>query len=442
MTQGMEKLLHYVWKHRMFPLDGFRTEDGQVVEVLDVGLHNADAGPDFFNAKVRIGSQVWAGNVELHMKSSQWYQHGHHKDSAYDNVVLHVTSEIDSDVVNSRGEKLPQIKLEIPSSLQSDYEHLLTEDRYPRCFRIIPALPKFTLHSWLSALQTERLERKTEDILKRLSRCNGSWEDAFFQTLARNFGFGVNTDAFEAWASHIPLTAVDHHRDDLFQIESIFIGQAGLLSVDAYPERHRQAIAEDEYFQRMKSEYDYLAHKFSLQPMDSQMWRFLRLRPQNFPTVRLSQLATLHYNRKADFSHILECTSTDQIAAALQTQATDYWQTHYVFGEQSARSGKHLSRSSVDVLIINTVIPIIFAYGKYTSNSQLVNRAIDLMEELKAENNNIVRMWHECGLDVKSASDTQALIQLKKEYCDRKDCLRCRIGYQYLKAGSADSHLK
>ncbi len=429
----MEKLLHYVWKHKMFPLDGFLTQDGQFVEVLDVGLHNMDAGPDFFNAKVRIGSQMWAGNVELHMKSSQWYLHGHHKDAAYDNVVLHVACELDSEVRNSRDELIPQIKLDIPSTLRSNYEHLLSEDRYPRCFRIIPSLPKFTLHSWLSALQTERLERKTSDILQRLDHCRGAWEEAFFQTLARNFGFGVNTDAFEAWARHIPLKAVDHHRDDLFQIEAIFIGQAGLLCEEAFPERHRQAIVEDEYFTRMKSEYAYLAHKFSLQPMDSQMWRFLRLRPQNFPTVRLSQLAMLHYSRQADISHILECTSTEQIAKALQTQASDYWQTHYVFGEESMRSGKHLSRSSIDVLMINTVIPTIFAYGKYTSNDKLVDRALDLMEELKAENNNIVRMWHECGLDVTSASDTQALIQLKKEYCDKKDCLRCRIGYQYLK---------
>ncbi len=433
MTQGIEKLLHYVWKHRMFPLEGFRTQDGQVVEVLDVGLHNDDAGPDFFNAKIRIGSQVWAGNVELHLKSSQWYLHGHDKDSAYDNVVLHVVCETDSEVRNSHGELIPQTELAIPETLLEDYEHLLAEDRYPRCFRIIPSLPSLTVHSWLSALQTERLERKTSDILQRLDRCCGSWEDAFFQTLARNFGFGVNADAFETWARHIPLKAVDHHRDDLFQIEALFIGQAGLLSEEAYPERHRSAVAADEYFVRMKAEYGYLAHKFSLQPMDKGMWRFLRLRPQNFPTVRLSQLATLHYGRKADFSHILECTSASQIAAALQTQATDYWQSHYVFGGQSAHNAKRLSGSSIDILLINTVVPIIFAYGKYTSDNRLVNRALDLMEEIKAEDNNIVRMWRECGLDVNSASDTQALIQLKKEYCDRKDCLRCRIGYHYLK---------
>ena len=429
----MEQLLHYCWKHRLFPAVGLRTTDGEEVEVVDPGLHNSNAGPDFFNSKVRISGQMWVGNVEIHDKASDWFAHGHEKDTQYNNVVLHVVCEVDSEVRNSCGELIPQTVLPIPAALLSNYEHLLTEDRYPRCFRIIPSLPKVTLHSWLSALQTERLERKTTDILQRLDRCCGSWEDAFFQTLARNFGFGVNADAFETWAQHIPLKAVDHHRDDLFQIEALFLGQAGLLREEAYPERHRNAVAADEYFARMKAEYTYLAHKFSLQPMDSTLWRFLRLRPQNFPTVRLSQLALLHYNRKADFSQIMECTSTGQIAAALQTQATDYWQTHYLFGEQSARNAKRLSRSSIDVLLINTVIPTVFAYGKYTSSSQFMNRALDLMEELKAEDNNIVRMWRECGLEVNSASDSQALIQLKKEYCDRKDCLRCRIGYHYLK---------
>ncbi len=438
MTHGIEKLLHYVWKHKMFPLDGFCTLDGQPVEVIDPGLHNSDAGPDFFNAKVKIGGQLWVGNVELHLKSSQWYLHGHDKDSAYNNVVLHVVCEADTDVQNAAGEVIPQIELAIPDAVMSNYEHLLSEDRYPRCFRIIPSLSSLTLHSWMSALQTERLERKSGDIARRLGECGGSWEDVFFRTLARNFGFGVNADAFEVWAEHIPLNAAAHHRDDPFQIEALFIGQAGLLCDEAWPERRRKEVVADEYYIRLKAEYQYLAHKFSLQPMDNRLWRFLRLRPQNFPTVRLSQLATLYLSRKADFSRIMECTSAAQMADALQTQASDYWQTHYVFGEQSGRNAKHLSASSVDGLLINTVIPIVFAYGKYTSDAPAVNRALDLMEEIKAEDNNIVRMWRECGLDVNNASDTQALIQLKKEYCDRKDCLRCRIGYHYLKKNGKD----
>ena len=429
----MEKLLHYVWKHKMFPLGGFKTQDLSDVEVIDVGLHNSDAGPDFFNSKIRIGEQVWAGNVELHLKSSQWYQHGHDKDSAYDNVILHVVSDIDSEVRNSRGDTIPQIVLTIPATLKKDYDYLLSEDRYPRCHKVIPSISQLTLHSWLSSLQTERLERKTKDILHRLNECNGSWEDAYFQTLARNFGFAVNADAFETWAKSIPLYAVDRHRDDIFQIEAIFLGQAGLLNTDAYPMRNRNVISGDEYFQRVKAEYEYLAHKFNMVPMDSSLWRFMRLRPQNFPTIRISQLANMYFNRKASLSQVLECTTIDELSETLKTQVTDYWQTHYVFGEVSGKNAKRLSVASIELLLINTVIPIIFAFGRYSSNEEFVDRALDLLEQLKAEDNNIVRMWRECGLEVTNASDSQALIQLKKEYCDKKDCLRCRLGYHYLK---------
>jgi len=433
MTQGMEKLLHYVWKHRMFPMGGFRTQDSRLVEVIDTGLHNSNAGPDFFNAKIRIDGQMWVGNVELHVKASQWYSHRHDHDAAYDNVILHVVSDADCEVADSRGMTIPQVVLSIPPSLLRSYEHLLSEDRYPRCFRFIPSLPAITMHSWLSALQTERLERKTDDILRRLSSCSGSWEDAYFQTLARNFGFGINSDAFETWAKSIPIHAVDRHRDDRFQIEAIFIGQAGLLDASAMPERHREAMLADDCYMRLKAEYDYMAHKFGLRQIDGKLWRFMRLRPQNFPTIRLSQLAGLYFGRKASLSHILECTSLRQLSDALRTQVSDYWRTHYMFGEQSRANDKQLSRQSIEVLLINTVIPMIFAYGRYTSNDRLEARALDFMDELRAEDNNIVRMWRECGLEVSSASDSQALIQLKREYCDRKDCLRCRIGYHYLK---------
>lgn len=429
----MEKLFHYVWKHKLFPPRQLGTTSNENVEVVDVGLLNNDAGPDFFNAKIKIGAQLWVGNVELHIKASQWYQHGHDKDAAYDNVILHVVCNADCETHTSKGTIVPTLTIDIPEKLKNNYEHLLKEDKYPRCFRIIPELPKLTLHSWLSALHTERLERKTHDILRRLDECNGSWEDAYFLTLARYFGFGINTNAFETWSKSVPMRAVDHHRDDIFQIEAIFLGQAGLLDINSAPKHHHESMTADEYYQKISSEYKYLAHKFSLVPMDYKQWKFLRLRPQNFPTVRLSQLAALYYNRKAGLSQILECNTVKELEKALSTHATEYWQSHYLFGEESRKSEKKLSNASVESLIINTVIPMLFAYGKYKSSKEIMNRAIDLMEQIQAENNNIVRMWRECGLEVGNAADSQALIQLKKEYCDKKDCLRCRIGYQYLK---------
>lgn len=429
----MEKLLHYVWKHKLFPIKTLTTTDGRSVEVIDTGLHNHDAGPDFFNAKIRIDGAEWVGNVELHIKAGQWYQHRHDKDSAYDNVILHVVSESDQDVFNSQEQRLNQMVLTIPQHIKDNYSMLLREDHYPRCHRLIPEIDKLTIHSWMSALVTERMERKASDIYHRLQQNNGSWEDACFQTLARNYGFGINSDTFEAWAKSFSVQSAGHHRDDIFQVEAMFLGQAGLLNPLAIQERHRDNAEHDLYFNRLRSEYKFLAHKFGLTPINYTQWKYLRLRPQNFPQIRLSQMANLFHHRQGGMSELLECTTVAQLTKALDTQATEYWNTHYVFGEQHEPSTKRMSTSSRHLIILNTVIPLLFAYGKYKRKEIYVNRAIDLLEQLKAESNNIVRLWEECGLQVSNAADSQALIQLKKEYCDKKECLKCRIGYRYLK---------
>ena len=429
----MEQLLHYVWKHKMYPLGELTTTDGRTVEVIDPGLHNHNAGPDFFNAKVKINGTLWVGNVEIHDKSSDWHKHGHDHDSAYDNVVLHVAGVIDSKVQTTSGQILPQLQLDVPAKVQEHYDELLETDQYPPCYEIIPELSMLTVHAWMAALQTERLERKTEDIRRRAERCNGSWEDAYFVTLARNYGFGINGEAFEEWAYHVPLSAVGKHRDDLFQIEAIFLGQAGLLELDTVPAHYQKDALNEGYFAKLRNEYQYLAHKFSLQPMDRNLWRFLRLRPQNFPHIRIAQLANLYYERKANLSRLIECKTVSELQEMMRTHVTPYWETHYTFGSESAANGKNLSPFSLNLLLINTAIPMLFAYGRHASKEELCDRAFDLLEQLRAEENYIIRMWRKCGLEVKNAGDSQALIQLKKEYCDRKDCLRCRFGYEYLK---------
>ncbi len=429
----MEQLLHYTWKHKLFPLKDLTTNDGQFVEIIDPGLHNRNAGPDFFNAKVRIGTTMWVGNVEIHDKSSDWYLHGHDKDSRYDNVVLHVAAELDTEVMKSNGEYVPQLQLSVPEEVRQHYDELQRTDEYPPCYKVIPDLSALIIHSWMAALQTERLEQKTEAIRKRAERCNGSWEDAYFVTLARNYGFGINGDVFEQWAYNIPLNAVAHHRDDLFQIEAIFMGQAGLLELEAIPEYYQREALNDGYFAKLRNEYQYLAHKFSMKPIDFKLWRFLRLRPQNFPHIRISQLANLYYQQKAGLSQLIECETLDELKQVLKSQVTPYWETHYAFGSTSTKSEKHLSYGSINLLMINTAIPMLFAYGRHTTKEVLCDRAFDFLEQLKAENNHIIRMWQQVGLPVKSAGDSQALIQLKKEYCDKKDCLRCRFGYEYLR---------
>ena len=241
----MEKLLHYVWKHKLFPLKALLTTNSLPLEVIDTGLHNQNAGPDFFNAKVRIDGTLWVGNVEIHDRSSDWFTHGHDKDANYNNVVLHVAGIVDSEVLTEDGKHPPQLQLEVPESVRSNYEELIKADQYPPCYKIIPSLSKLMVHSWMSALQTERLEQKTETIKQRVTRCEDSWEAGYFVTLARNFGFGINGEAFEQWALSIPLHEVDHHRDNIFQIEAIFMGQAGLLDIEAVPKPYRDTARSE-----------------------------------------------------------------------------------------------------------------------------------------------------------------------------------------------------
>lgn len=369
----MEQLLHYVWKHKLFPLSALTTTIGQDVEVIDPGLHNSNAGPDFFNAKVRINGTLWVGNVELHTKASEWFAHHHDRDTAYNNVVLHVVEEEDNcQAITEDGQKPPQLVLPVPQKVKDNYEELLHTDAYPPCYRIIPNLSRLLQHSWMSYLQTERLQQKTE--------------------------------AIEARAK---AAAVTEHR----QLET----------------------AADAHFQSLSREYTYLAHKFNLTPIDGRMWRFLRLRPQNFPYIRIAQLVNLYCSRQCSLSLMANCQSLDDVRRMLSTGTTPYWHTHYTFGQESKTNDKQLSKASKDVLVINTVVPMLYAYGRHTASEKLCDRAFAFLEQLKAEDNTIVRMWQQCGLSVDNAGDSQALIQLKREYCDKKECLRCRFGYEYLK---------
>jgi len=419
----MEQLLHYVWKHKIFPLKELKTTTGQQVEVIDTGLANTDAGPDFFNAKLKLDGVLWIGNIEIHERSSDWFKHGHHADAGYNSVILHIASEIDTEISRSNGERIPQIQLICPEAVRTNYKELLETDSYPPCYRIIPSLPPFTAHSWMTALQMERFEQKATLLNERLKRCQGNWEDAFFITLARNFGFGLNGDAFETWAHRLPFRAVDKHRNDLFQIEAIFFGQAGIL----------EDSDGDGYYLRLKKEYTYLQHKFGLIPMDASLWRFLRLRPANFPHIRIAQLACLYHRAYGLLSRIMETETLQGVRDILKGGTSEYWLTHYTFGGSSPSRPKTLSNTSLDLLIINTVVTFLYAYGLHKGNRVLCARAGSFMEELKAENNYITRMWEQCGMKASNAADSQALIQLKKEYCDKKKCLYCRIGYEYLK---------
>lgn len=475
----MEHLLQYVWKHKLFPLQPLQTTGGLPVEVIDPGLRNSNAGPDFFNAKLKIDGTLWVGNVEVHSLSSDWFRHGHDRDRAYDSVILHVAGKVDADIVRPDGEPLPQLQLNCPDAVRTHYEELRNADRYPCCTEVIGALPKVAVHSWLTSLQTERLQQKALQIEKRLERCDRNWEDAFFVTLARNFGFGLNGDAFERWAGTLPFRAVDKHRDDLFQIEAFFFGQAGLLdeiasredvsnrpatpqvqtvhltasgTADALPAEakadglplHSRVtstletvpadLPADEYYFRLQKEYRYLRHKFGFDAqMQASDWRLLRLRPGNFPHIRLAQLAWLYRSGSTLFSRLMEGETLEAVRGMLAARTSDYWTEHYLFHKPSPRREKTLGAKSVDLLIINTVVPFLYAYGLHKADERMCDRALRFLDELKAEDNHIVRSWSAAGLAVTSAADSQALVQLRTAYCEQRKCLYCRFGYEYMR---------
>jgi len=430
MERKMEYLLHYVWKHRIYGDARLVTEYGEEIEIVDPGVHNMlDSGPDFFNAKLKIGGVLWAGNVEIHERSSDWYRHHHDKDDAYNNVILHVATTLDTEVCTHDGKRLPQLSLTVPPQLLANYRELQEEETYPPCYRIIPKVSALASHAWMSRLMVERLEEKTRRIDNYLQRTGGDWERTFFITLARNFGFGTNAQTFEQWAFSILPNAVGRHRDDPLQVEAFFMGQAGLLADGVVPAKRR-----DEYYQRLCVEYAFLKNKFNLQPIESSLWNFGRLRPQNFPHVRLSQLTRLYCDGGADFSRLLEAKDIKELHALFHAAATPYWRTHYCFGEGSSETEKELRKSSLNLLIINTAVPLLFAYGRKIKDEDLVERAFNLLEQLPAERNYITRSWEKAGLSVSHAADSQALIQLRQHYCDRKDCLRCRFGAEYLRS--------
>lgn len=400
----MEKLLHYAWKHKILPLRELKTTEGKPLEIIHPGMSNSDAGPDFFNAKVKIDGVVWAGNVELHLHASDWYKHRHQDDPAYNNVILHVCTKVDTEVTTQSGKILPQIELPIPEGLLENYQQLLATMDYPRCHRLIPTFDTLKIHGWMDALLDERLRDRASLVQERLKKANNSWEHAFLITLARNFGFSLNGDAFERWARIVPFNVASRLRNNLIQVEALFLGIAGLL----------EKVGDEAVIR----EYAYLKHRFGItEELQLADWRYLRTRPQNFPHVRIRQLAKLFQSERAKLSRILEAETLQALHECLHTEG--------------------LSVSSMNLIVINTIVPVLCAYAEYHGEEQYTERAIHLLESLKAEENYILRQWKQCGLKVSTAADSQALIQLKREYCDRTDCLRCRFGYEYLKASKS-----
>ena len=417
-----ESILHYVWQNKLFTSHDLHTTDGEKLEVVDVGRKNTDGGPDFFNAKIRIGETLWAGNVEIHTSSSEWYRHNHHIDRTYDTVILHVVLQADAEVNRGDGERIPQLVLVYPAQIDLNYEQLFSEQKWIPCSDKIGLVPTIFIQSWKCALLTERLEQKMNSIEKLLIENNQHWKEAFYITLARNFGFGTNSQAFESLAKSISISVLGKHKDNIIQLEALLFGQAGLLN----PEE------SDQYSIDLKKEYDFLKIKYGLQPIDGSQWKLLRLRPDNFPHVRIAQFAGLIHASTKLFSKIVENPEIEFMEKLFESEPSAYWNTSYLFAHKSTLHIKKLGVQSIYGIIINTIVPFLFCFANYKNNEELKIKALQLLEKVPAENNSIVSGWHKLGMETENAYDTQALIQLKKLYCDEKNCLRCRIGHKVL----------
>lgn len=427
----MEHLLQYLWANQIVPLGPLTTTDGEKLEIIDPGIINHDGGPDFFNAKIKIDDVVWVGNVEIHTSSSMWKRHGHHHDKLYDSVILHVANEVDCAVMTTSGEPIPQFQLPCGEQIRMRYQTLCKGKSFPRCIGILSTIPPDEITAWLGELSDQRLQWRADQIHRRMQRHNLDWEVTCFVTLARSFGFGLNGDAFENWADTVNFKAASKHRDHLLQVEAIFLGQAGLLERE-YP--------EDAYYSQLQNEYRYLRHKFSLKQMEAERWRLLRIRPYNFPPLRIAQLAHLFATRPSLLSHILEAQTVSDLHDLFTVESSPYWDDHFTFGHlvketKSSREKKkrQLTKRSLDLLILNAVIPLLYAYGNAHANPAAVARALKFLHEMKAEDNHIIRRWEEVGIHVSKASESQALIHLHKEYCEKRRCLYCRFGFHYLK---------
>jgi len=419
----MERMLQYIWKHRLFSEADFATTEGTPVFVIDAGIPNTDAGPDFFNAKIRIGTTIWVGNVEIHNRSSDWLQHRHQFDKLYDTVILHVIRLHDTEIYRTNGEPILQAILPVSEKIEKNIEWLLSRDTPVSCAERLPTVSPLHLSGWISALLAERLERKTEDILVRLNKNFMDWNEVFYLTLTRNFGFGVNSDAFELLAGSLPYKRLLKHRNNPEQIEALFLGQAGLLAVEA---------EEDPYCLILRREYDFLSKKYRLQPVDSFLFKKLRTRPVNFPHVRLAQLAAIWIKHDLLFSKIIETEQIKTLRTFFNVEPSDYWLTHYRFGLVSDKKKKSIGKNTTDIILINTVIPMLFAYGKYMNRPEYCERALRFLEEIKPERNSITTFFSRYGIAIKNAGDSQALIQLRREYCEKKKCLYCRIGFRVI----------
>lgn len=419
-----EDFLHYLWKFKKFDALNLKTFNGEEITIINVGQYLKLAGPDFFNAQIAIGNQKWAGNVEIHLKSSDWYVHHHERDEAYENVILHVVWEHDTEIFRKNNTEIPVLELKkyVDADTISNYQSLTSPKSWIFCEKQLAAIPQFVLKNWQERLFFERLERKSNPVFELLKQTNQDWEAVLFCLLAKNFGLNTNGETFLKIAQSIPFSIVRKESFEVENLEALLLGTAGLLDLDK----------EDNYFKDLKFRYFYLLHKYQLEKTIVEPVQFFKHRPDNFPTIRLSQLANLYHCQQNLFSKISTATSIEIIYKTFNVSASNYWLNHYQFDKESPKKEKKISKAFIDLVIINTIIPLQFAYAK-SQGKEISEELISLLDGVAPEKNSIMDKFSSFGIKSRSAFDSQSLLQLKNEYCNNSRCLECAVGMELLK---------
>lgn len=425
-----EDLLHFIWKYKKLQLDDLFGTNNEPIDIVETGIHNQLAGPDFFNAKVNIDGQLWAGNVEIHLKSSDWYAHNHEQDANYNNVILHVVWEDDGAVFRSDNSEIPTLELRnyIPNGLLDAYQNLFDKRgvRFINCEKSIAQVDAFMFENWLERLYFERLQRKSQLVLELLERSKNDWEQVLFALLLKNFGLKINGASFLSLAQALDFSTVRKLQSETLMLESVFYGMSHLLD--------SEEILDDYYIQ-LKKEYAHVKNKFSLEAGSVQRPEFFKLRPPNFPTIRLSQLANLYSMRQNLFSKVIHASDLDEIYSLFDVSASAYWNEHFTFGKTSKKSVKKLTKKFIDLLIINSLLPLKFCYAQH-QGKEANEEIIQIISQIKKEENSIITNFKNHGISIANAKESQAILQLYNEYCTKNKCLQCVVGSSLLQGNS------
>lgn len=420
-----EDFLHYAWRLKQFDLQGLTTTHGAAVHIYDFGQYNTDGGPDFLQARIKVGSTTWAGHIEMHVLASDWDRHRHTDNPAYNNVILHVVWEADTETYNGVGQPIPTLELRsrIPLKVKHRYHQLLESPSPIACAAQLDRVSSFTVQHWLDRLVVERLMRKTSELRNALQGYAQDWERVTFEWMARYLGARINQAPFEQLARSLDHRIIAKHRHSLTQIEALLFGQAGMLDADFH----------DEYPRLLQREYQLLRHKYGLTPIPVVQWQYLRLRPAAFPTVRIALLAALLHQQVHLFASIKSATSPQAYAATLAVEASEYWRTHYTWEKASATRRKSLGVAARQAIVINVAVPLLFWYGKAHQDPAYTDRALQWLEALPAERNRRIQDWERLTANAAHAHDTQGILELRQSYCDLKRCLHCAIGNSLLR---------